>query len=843
MFKYKKILFLTFLAGLAGIFSLPKSASSMGSISLAVSPNSFVAGSVNQITLSGDFRGEIWQSNCPGQPDPSHIGVGLYPLEVTGNITYTIGGTSKSGTTNSYTRIQTGTSYPCGTVTGTPNSYKDNQYRFVNNPTIDVSGLGPGNYQVFFTTFESNQQCCTGATYSNAPGPTFTITAASNTINVTSNLSTCWGISGTGSFSDCGTSKTYSPVSDGSYSLTADDQTCYDKSITPSATQSVSGGGTITFTITYTAQPGCGNPPPPPGGLTCSPGSQSAQTGQTMTFTASGGNGTYSWSAPSSSPSSGSGSSFTVSYGATGSYTVTVTSGGSSTSCTANVGSPPVGAPVCSPAGQTAQVNQALTYTATGGNGTYSWTAPGGSPSSGSGSSFSVSYGSAGDYTITVGSGGFTGSCTAHVTVSASCTDNSTITPSPVNLGNLSPGATASFSMHVVDSGDTRWYHGSAYQLVQNTGQNIISTSPANVAGLNYGHLPYGAWPGDYLDWGFNVTAPNTPGTYTVSMQMIHYAGWQYMKADGTTCPAPSSNIKFGAIGTVTFTVVSVPPSTIAFTIKYSPAPLNPPTGVAVDNSTCSKITISWSYSDNGTGNGFYVYRSTDDTTWTAITGLLPVATRSYQDTPPLVNQVYYYRVSSHRGVAGSPTEVYSVPPDPSALNRPCVSDLSLSSKTLLSVQKGGSGAFNTYTSSTTLNDGDVLRFRITISNTGSSAATINYIDDTLTSNLLNPRNLRIDRNGNGTYNESGETGSISGAAPNIRITIGGSKPAGNPNWLVEFDTTLTSQTTSKLESIKNIGVINYTDPQGTKTKTVQWGPILYKTSAPSVPQFREVAP
>ncbi len=77
--------------------------------------------------------------------------------------------------------------------------------------------------------------------------------------------------------------------------------------------------------------------------LTCSPVSQSTQTGTVVNFTAA--NGTiYSWSAPGSNTTSGSGSTFSTNYPLTGSFNVTVTSGGSSASCAVNVlptGTPP----------------------------------------------------------------------------------------------------------------------------------------------------------------------------------------------------------------------------------------------------------------------------------------------------------------------------------------------------------------------------------------------------------------------------------------------------------------------------------------------------------------------
>lgn len=82
------------------------------------------------------------------------------------------------------------------------------------------------------------------------------------------------------------------------------------------------------------------------GGPTCSPSSTSAAVNQAVTFTASGGNGTYNWQASGGNPSSGTGSSFTVSYAAAGTYSVTVTSASQTATCTVTVTSAPPPSPI-----------------------------------------------------------------------------------------------------------------------------------------------------------------------------------------------------------------------------------------------------------------------------------------------------------------------------------------------------------------------------------------------------------------------------------------------------------------------------------------------------------------
>ncbi len=73
--------------------------------------------------------------------------------------------------------------------------------------------------------------------------------------------------------------------------------------------------------------------------------------------------------------------------------------------------------PECLPAGQTVTTGQTATLTARGGDGTYAWTATGGTPTSGSGASLGVSYATTGTKTVSLLSDSLTTSCT--VTVSS----------------------------------------------------------------------------------------------------------------------------------------------------------------------------------------------------------------------------------------------------------------------------------------------------------------------------------------------------------------------------------------------------------------------------------------
>lgn len=69
--------------------------------------------------------------------------------------------------------------------------------------------------------------------------------------------------------------------------------------------------------------------------LTCSPSNSSVLPAQQITFTATGGTGTYTWSAPNMTPQSG--PQLTVYYPIPGTSTVTVTSGTQTAVCTVTI--------------------------------------------------------------------------------------------------------------------------------------------------------------------------------------------------------------------------------------------------------------------------------------------------------------------------------------------------------------------------------------------------------------------------------------------------------------------------------------------------------------------------
>ena len=92
---------------------------------------------------------------------------------------------------------------------------------------------------------------------------------------------------------------------------------------------------------------GCTNPPDidcpmvvPDTDPTCTPETQGTSQGMPITLYATGGNNSYSWSAPEGATKTGTNSSFTTSFNTTGTKTITLTSGSKSKQCTVIVNEP-----------------------------------------------------------------------------------------------------------------------------------------------------------------------------------------------------------------------------------------------------------------------------------------------------------------------------------------------------------------------------------------------------------------------------------------------------------------------------------------------------------------------
>ena len=150
--------------------------------------------------------------------------------------------------------------------------------------------------------------------------------------------------------------------------------------------------------------------------LNCSMSGSSVGTNQAAILTATGGNGTYSWSGSNLDITNSGGNQFAVSYPDVGVYPITVSSAGQTATCNVSVvGAPVTGGLSCYPVVQNVTLGQTATLSATGGNGTYTWSSPDLSIANPNGSGFSASYATTGVKTLTVTSGGLVTTCAVNV--------------------------------------------------------------------------------------------------------------------------------------------------------------------------------------------------------------------------------------------------------------------------------------------------------------------------------------------------------------------------------------------------------------------------------------------
>ncbi|OGE87986.1 MAG: hypothetical protein A3J07_02135 [Candidatus Doudnabacteria bacterium RIFCSPLOWO2_02_FULL_49_13] len=423
---------------------------------------------------------------------------------------------------------------------------------------------------------------------------------------------------------------------------------------------------------------------------------------------------------------------------------------------------------------------------------------------------------SPGGWTGTSGSNS-TGNLTATTTYTVNC-DNGAATASVTVNVNAPSGMTCTSATPDSDS--------------ISTAQSTRRTFANGVSG-NTGMVYFPAWTdtggqddliwyeGNILSgnqWYYDIPMSAHPGTGGVNVHVYLWNG----SAGFVWCDSAN------------FTVTAS--ASLVFGITYTALTLNEPTGVSVSNIPCQTITTTWSYSNNGVENGFYVYRSIDGATWgSPISGLLGTGVRSYQDTPPQTNVRYYYRVSAHRGVVIDPLEAYSG--SANAMNVACVANLSSSSKALIRVNGAA------YSGTTVIKDGDTLTYQITIVNDGPANATVNYICDNASGNLTDIRNLSVSGSGSASSGISQNNAAcLAGGNSGLRFNVSGIKNIAN-NWLVTFDATFTASASSgSQEIVTNCGVVYYTDSEA-RSKIACAPTIIVNKNKGQVPSFREVAP
>jgi len=228
----------------------------------------------------------------------------------------------------------------------------------------------------------------------------------------------------------------------------------------------------------------CTNNPPPTPQLACSPAEQGAEQNVPVNFHAIGGTGTYSWHAANGTPSSGAGQNFTSQFINEGWNDVVVTSGSQTATCQVNILPPPDPMPLeCSPANQTGNVGATLNFSALGGSGTYSWSAPSGSPASGTGSNFNTSFGTSGTKFVTVASGSQTTTCSATIS-QQSCVAPAVWLTSSSNVS----GDSATLNGQVDPQGNSTTYYfeyGPSTAFGSTTNQQTITSAQSVSATIN----------------------------------------------------------------------------------------------------------------------------------------------------------------------------------------------------------------------------------------------------------------------------------------------------------------------------------------------------------------------
>lgn len=263
--------------------------------------------------------------------------------------------------------------------------------------------------------------------------------------------------------------------------------------------------------------------------------------------------------------------------------------------------------------------------------------------------------------------------------------------------------------------------------------------------------------------------------------------------------------------------------------------PVLPPTITTVVNSTCDSLRVQWS--DNSTDeSGFTVWRSSNSSSGFAnISGNLAANTNSYTDNNVNPGETWFYQVKAFRNSPFSETTSNTA----SNIVLDCAANLGSSSKAPITVNG------SPYTAPS-FNDGDDIKFRITLNNSGNSNANIHSITDTLSCNFaIQTGSILAAKDPDGFPNDAV---SITGSKPanctdeyTVTINISGTLFAGGSNWVIEYVVDYDSVTIAALEKCKNVAVVNFSDATGARTHTLSFGPTLCASKKGGVPEFREV--
>lgn len=193
------------------------------------------------------------------------------------------------------------------------------------------------------------------------------------------------------------------------------------------------------------------------------------------------------------------------------------------------------------------------------------------------------------------------------------CNENASLSLVGSLPATLTPGQQVAFQVKVVNNGETWFYHGNYFKLVQKSSLNLNPT---------YGHISPSMRPGDEQIEDFVLTAPATAGSYTLSLQMQHGAGVEYLLPTEEECNSiPANDVLFGNNLTHTFTVASDP------TPNPTPSPTpNPNPGPEMCSSNAPQKLVGEIINDGAT-TGVATARVTNNSTFCAY----PIGFASYK--------------------------------------------------------------------------------------------------------------------------------------------------------------------------------------------------------------------
>ena len=259
---------------------------------------------------------------------------------------------------------------------------------------------------------------------------------------------------------------------------------------------------------------------------------------------------------------------------------------------------PPRSTVSCSASPPAVDIGENVTATGSGGNGTYSWAAPDGTPASGSGPTFLTSYNTTGTKAITVTSAGVNNVC-----------------PVAVSEGGVPLPA---FDFTLTNNGNRTVSQGSS---ALETITAILASGTSEPVSFTASGLPLGA------SSSFSPTSCNPTCTSFLTLT-----------AAATTPMGDSTVVVTGAAGSVTrttnftLTVTAPPADTQAPTV---------PTNLTATAISSSQINLSWTASTDNVGvSGYRVYRGGVQIATTTAT--------TYQNTGLAPSTTYTYTVSAY---------------------------------------------------------------------------------------------------------------------------------------------------------------------------------------------------